>query len=199
MISPQYGRSLVLVVIAGSISGCGGGVATPTQEPSFQSDVSAFDTSFTEARSMPFSNGGSVASADGTYEGESLVRVIDGGDTTTFLGNASLTVDIARGRVSGTLSGFARDTDDVEPEGLSGRLTVTGQSIGAAQQSEFVSTVTGTLTGSSTDFRIGDGTVFGDLLENPTSSLIAQGTSTNSRLDGTSGLTSTINILADKN
>ncbi|SHH33016.1 hypothetical protein SAMN05444003_2835 [Cognatiyoonia sediminum] len=191
-------RTIGLFLALGFATGCGGGAVAPTQAPSFSAQVDSFDAEFSRARGQDFSTSGSVSSASGSYSGTTVVRVLDGGAPSTFLGDASLTVDIAGGTVSGSLRGFTRRLSGSNEEHLNGRLTVRGQSIGVSQDSEFISTVSGTLTGDSTDFRLGSGTLFGDLLQNPTSSLVGQGTFTNSTLDGRNGLTSTVNVLADK-
>ena len=192
-------RTIGLVLALGFASGCGGGAVVPTQAPSFSAQVESFNSEFSQAQGQDFSTSQSVSSASGSYSGTAVVRVLDGGAPSIFLGDAALSIDIAAGAVSGSLRGFSRRLNSTTEEDLTGRLTVRGQSIGTSQDSEFISTVSGTLTGSSTDFDLGGGTLFGDLLQNPTSSLVGQGTFTNSTLDGRSGLTSTINVLAKKN
>jgi len=199
MASGMSNRTVGLFFVLSVASGCGGGATTTTQAPNFSAQVDSFYNEFSRARGQDFSTSRSVSSASGSYSGTTVIRVLDGGAPSTFLGDASLNVDISRGTVSGSLRGFTRRISGSNEEDLSGRLTVRGQSIGVSQDSEFISTVSGSLTGDSTDFRLGGGTLFGDLLQNPTSSLVGQGTFTNSSLDGRSGLTSTVNVLADKN
>ena len=179
--------------------GCGGGSGgAVTQAPSFEDTVDAFESGFDDASNGNFSTAGSVSAAAGTYSGQALLTVIDGADTQFFLGTTALTVDIGAGTVSGSLSDFAGGLIDETPEELQGDLTVTGVSIARARASDFVSSVAGTLTGPETNIDIGTGSLLGDFIENPTIALFAKSTSTNTTLNGTTGLTSTLDVLGEK-
>lgn len=201
----RFGSTALAISAATLLSACGGGgggggntAAAPTQPPSFSDEVDAFNDALDDARDAAFSNATSVSGAGGTYTGTSQLRIVDGSTEQFFLGDASLTVDIAAETVSGTLSDFRGGLLTADPEDLTGDIDVVGQSIGVAQDSEFVSTVSGTLTGSGTTIVLGAGTLFGDFYSNPTNSLTASGTMTNTELNGTTGLTSNLNVQATK-
>jgi len=194
----HLGTKACLVAATFAVSACGGGGGSPTQEPTFEELVQSFDAEFSTARSAAFSNASSVANAGGTYTGTSQLRIVDGSTSHVFLGDTSLTVDIAAGTVSGTLSGFSGGALTEDPEDLTGSINVVGQSIGVAFDREFESSVSGTLNGASTSIVLGNGTIIGDFFDNPTSSLAASGLIANSELNGNTGLNATLNVQAAK-
>ncbi len=181
-----YRTGMAIALVAG-LSACGGEATTPTTVPSFSE-------TFGVARTEPFSVGSSIANASGTYRGTAQLSIASSGQDETFLGNATMTVDIAGGNVSGTLDSFDDATGD-----LQGAITLTAQSFGVAQASEFTATASGSLTSATTSIALGSGTVFGDLHNNPTSGLTASGAFSNTTLNGTSGLSSVLDIQATKN
>ena len=191
MFNFQASCALVALMV---VSACGGGAVDPESAPTFDDFLNDFDQSSSAIRSDDFSSASSVSGAGGTYTGKSLLRVVNGSGEVFLLGDATLTANIGAGTVSGTLENFV----DSEAENLSGAFTVVGQSIGNAQDSEFESTVSGALTGATTSVSFGPAPIFGDFYSDPTQHLFASGVISNTTLNGTAGLTSTLEIQADK-
>lgn len=198
VLGEQMTRYGLTIGILASLSACGGGATDPTAMLTFAERVDVFDNSFAATRSQPFSNATSVGQASGTYTGTAQVRIVDGSVQQSFLGKSDLTVDVSAGRVSGSLTEFSGGLLSATEEDFTGSVTVTGQSMGLSQDSEFISTVSGTLTGPVNTLALGSGTVLGDLHNNPTTALVASGILPDATLNGVPPSSATISIQAIK-
>lgn len=197
---PNPVKNLFVIGAMLAVSACGSTTTSTFVDntPTFTRDLLAFSTASTDRRNDPLSGASAVTNATGTYTGQAQVAVLGGGPTATYLGTANLTANIATGRVSGNLTGFKGGVDQSAPETMTGSIKVAGETIGGNGASSFTSGMAGQLNGPSTAIVLGSGTLNGTFRNSPTDGLFATGTANGTTVNGISGRSAIVNVIADK-
>ena len=144
------------------LAGCTGGSDAPTKDSVPASYEDLFDESFAlgaemEARLLARSNTAfpdMPSSGDATFEGYALLRMATAPAQTVLNGKSQVVVNFGTGDVSGKLYKFVGSDATGTFDAYSGKIKVTGGSIGAIVPNDLSMTYDGTLNGNGDELKM---------------------------------------------